>query len=125
MPGSARGGGPQQIANPDQVVGGGPQAEHPVDHGGTPIVDLPELRDRLQPAEDLLHPLPAALTHGVPGVAGGPTVDGAPAVRIDVLSPMRGESQVSATREEVRGVVALVAAENRGGGRDQSRRFFQ
>lgn len=75
----------QEIAHPDQVVGGRPQDEDPVHEGHAPMMELAELADGLQPPEDPLHPFPAALAQSIARVPGRPAIDGAGAVVGPVL----------------------------------------
>src|SRR5512138_1836986 len=88
-------GGSEKIAHPNQVVGGCPQHEDPVDQREAAVVELPELPDGLQPAEDLLDPLPAALAHRVAGMAGGAAIDRAIPVLGDVLGHVRRDAELA------------------------------
>ena len=64
-----------EIAHPHQVVHGRCEGEQPADSLHTAQFDLPDQPDRLQPAEDLFDPFPLLLTHGIAGMAGGPSIN--------------------------------------------------
>src|SRR5262244_2813294 len=65
----------RQVADADQVVDRGREGEHPAHPPHAPMPGLPEQRDRLEPAEDLFHALPALLADEVPGMSGGPLIE--------------------------------------------------
>jgi hypothetical protein len=61
---------PAQVADPNQVVDGGGEGEHPAHSAHAPVPGLPQQRDRLQPPEDLLHELALLLADQVARMAG-------------------------------------------------------
>src|SRR5271166_3544799 len=48
--------GSDQIAYPDQIIGGQREGEHPADPSQTTVASLAQAADSLDPAEDLLDP---------------------------------------------------------------------
>ena len=57
----------RQVAEPDQVVGGGDEEELPLDPVAATVPQLAEAADGLHPPEDFFHALAHALTHDYPG----------------------------------------------------------
>jgi hypothetical protein len=57
------------------------------------VPQLPPSAHCLPPAEDLLHPLAEALADDVAEMSDGSTVDGAAAMRVDVLGDVRGHAR--------------------------------
>src|SRR5215475_16085938 len=83
---------PGQIADTDEVVRGQREGEHPV-HAPYPAMPrLAHQPHRLEPAEDLFHPLAPLLTDRVPRVPGGAAIDGAAPLR-RVLRHVGGDAQ--------------------------------
>jgi len=74
--------GGAQVPQPNEVVRGDREGEHPRHALEAAMTELPQTADRLQPTEDLFHTLALPLTDVVPRVARGPLVDGAPAMRV-------------------------------------------
>src|SRR5215470_5314316 len=62
----------QQVAHPHQVVGSRRPSEHPAHSRQTAEARLAHQGHRLEPSENLFHPLPFPLTHGIASVPGGP-----------------------------------------------------
>jgi hypothetical protein len=91
----------RQVADSHQIVAGAGDGEHPAHPVLISVPGLPEIPDGLHPAENLLHPLPQALTDGIPWM-GGP----APAV----LGHMGHSLQARHGLDESPGIVSLVAA---------------
>src|SRR5438445_10841191 len=99
-----------EISDPNQVVRGEGEREHPVHAAGAPVPRLAHQPDRLEPAEDLLHALAPTLAHRVARMASGPAVDGTGAVG-DVLRHVRGHAQQAAGGDEISRGVPLVGPE--------------
>ena len=68
-----------EIAPAHQIVGGRPEAKHPVDEASATVAEFAEERDGLQPAEGLLDQLPLALTQGIARMPRGATINRAAA----------------------------------------------
>src|SRR5438874_3231554 len=98
---------PGEVADPDQVVDRRREGERPADPAHAPMPGLPEQRDRLQPAEDLLHQLAFLLADRVARMPSGAAVDGTATVR-GVLRDVRGDALGPELGDAVVGVVAFV-----------------
>jgi hypothetical protein len=83
-----------KVAHPDQVISRGRQGEHPAYAFQTSEAGLALQCHGLDPAENLLDPLPLLLADGIAFMSGGTIVDGAPTVRI-VLCHLRRHLQFS------------------------------
>src|SRR5512132_3912270 len=101
---------PAQVADPNQVVDGGREGEHPAHSAHASMPGLPQQRDRLEPPEDLLHEFALLLAHRVARVPRRAPIDGTAPVR-GVLRDTRGDAPGPERRDEVAGVVALVGPE--------------
>ena len=73
--------GLHEIAHPHQVVHGRGEGEQPADPLEATEFDFAQQPHRLQPPEDLFDPFALLLTHGVAGMAGGPSINGTGTVR--------------------------------------------
>src|SRR5437773_481305 len=109
VPGHSYGLG-REVTDAHQVVGGEGQRKHPVHAPGAAVPRLAHEPHRLQPAEDLLDALPAALAHGVARMAGGPAVDRTGAVR-GVRGHVRSHAQQPDRGDKIPRVIPLVGAE--------------
>src|SRR5213594_4645433 len=94
----------------DQVVGREGKRKHPVHTAGAPVPRLAHQADGLEPAEDLLDALAAALAHAVAGMPRGATVDRAGPIG-RVLRHVRGHAQQPDRGDEIPRVIALVGPE--------------
>src|SRR5712691_12564488 len=99
-----------QVPQPNEVVRGNCEGEHPRHALKTAMTELPQSADRLQPAEDLFHAFALLLTDLVPRVARGPLVDGTASSCV-VLGHMRRDVQMAPVIDERGGVIVLVAAD--------------
>src|SRR5579884_1446693 len=95
----------RQIADPDEIVHGAGEDEHPADPVGATMTQLPHQAHRFQPAEDLFHPFARPLADLVAWVPRRPPVDRA-ALRL--LGDVRRDIQVAHRADELFGVVPLV-----------------
>src|SRR6266850_3068157 len=100
----------RQVADPDQVVDGHSEDEHPADSLRPPMARLAEQAGRLEPAEDLLDELPLSLAHDVAGVARGAAIDRTRTIR-GVLGHVRRHLQPAQTSHEIPGVIPFVGAQ--------------
>ena len=69
--------GSDQIAYPDQIVGGQREGEHPADPSQTTVASLAQAADRLDPAEDLLNPFAFLLTDQITRMTSRALIDNA------------------------------------------------
>src|SRR4051812_19827593 len=99
----------QQLRQPDPVVGGRRQREHPVHPGRTAEVCLSLPADRFDPAERLFNPLAQDQTEGVARMPRGAPVNGGGAVLV-VLCHVRGHVEGPHVSDEAAGVEQLVSA---------------
>ena len=74
-------GGLHEIAHPHQVEDRRGKGKEPADPPHPTACDLPQQPHGLQPAEDLFDPFALLLTHGVAGMAGGPSINRTGTVR--------------------------------------------
>src|SRR6266536_5694063 len=100
----------RQISDSDEVIGGERKREHPVDQSCPSMSRLPHHADRLQPTEDLLHPLALPLAHLISGMACGATIDRAP-TRRGVLSHVWSHPVLAHGRHKATRVESLVASQ--------------
>src|SRR5712691_3042013 len=89
-----------QVSDPDQVIGGEREREHPVDQRGASMARLPHQAHRFQPTKDLFHSLALPLADLVSGMARGATIDRAPTPR-GVLSHVWSHPVLAHARDEV------------------------
>src|SRR5712671_3639579 len=99
-----------QISQPNEVVRGDGEGEHPLHTLQAAMTELPQSANGLQPAEDLFHALALPLTDLVARMARGPLVDGAAAVRV-VLGHVRRHVQRAPVVDHASRVIVLVAAD--------------
>src|SRR5713101_4102477 len=99
-----------QVPQPNEVVRGNCEGEHPRYALQTAMTELPQSADRLQPAEDLFHAFALLLTDLVPRVARGPLVDGTASMLV-ILGHMRRNVQAAPVVDQRGGVIVLVAAD--------------
>src|ERR1700732_4798663 len=64
----------QQVAHPDQVVGGQCKAKHPADPRRSAMARLAQPGDRFEPAEDLLDAFTLLLTYQIAGMTSSPLI---------------------------------------------------
>ena len=100
----------EQIPHPHQVVWRRREGENPPHLVNSTMPHLSQQRDRLQPSENLLDPLPLLRADPIARVPRRPLIDRAPARPIRVLRPVRRHSHIAALRYEIFGVVRLVAS---------------
>ena len=65
----------QQVAHPDQVVGGQCKAKHPADPRRSAMARLAQPGDRFEPAEDLLDAFTLLLTYQIAGMTSSPLIN--------------------------------------------------
>src|SRR5882672_7034929 len=99
-----------QISHADEVISSGSKGEDPSHLKDAAVPDLPQQRDRLEPSEALLNPLPLSLADGVSGVLRRTSIDRAPTKPPEILRHVGRDFQIAALGHEIRSVVALVAA---------------
>src|SRR5713226_6615269 len=97
-----------QVPNADQIVGGHPEDEHPLDPLQAAMAQLPEPADGLQPAEDLFHALALRLTDLVTRVSCRPLVDGTSSTLV-ILGYMRSDVQAPPLLHHLGRVIVLIA----------------
>src|SRR5438128_1747628 len=108
--GSGCGGG-EQLADPHQVVGRTDEVRRQLRALEPSEARLPEIRDGLGPAKDLLDALSDDLADRVASVSGGASIDRRAAARSFVLRDVRGDVALAAVPDKAARVVALVASE--------------
>src|SRR6202022_103070 len=65
----------QQVAHPDQVVGGQCKAKHPADPRRSAMARLAQPGDRFEPVEDLLDAFTLLLTYQIAGMTSSPLIN--------------------------------------------------
>src|SRR5207248_10639170 len=98
-----------QLRRPHKIVRGSNEAKDPVDLGQAAQLGLAQPPNGLHPTERLLDPLADPLAHDVAGMTRGPFVD-CRASAAGVLRDMRAHLDRAQFLDEVRSIVALVAA---------------
>src|SRR5712692_11454850 len=99
-----------QIPQPNEVVRGDREGEHPRHPLQTAMTKLSQSANGLQPTEDLFHALPLPLANLVSRVARSPPVDGTASVFV-VLGDMRCDVQCAPVIDQRGGVIVLIAAD--------------
>src|SRR5712671_2823446 len=99
-----------QVPQPNEVVRGDGEGEHPRHALATAMTELPQAADRLQPTEDLFYALPLLLTDLVPRMTRGPLVDRTASMRV-VLGDMRRDVQTAHVLDKTGRVVVLIPAQ--------------
>src|ERR1700687_2714223 len=97
----------QQVAHPDQVVGGQCKAKHPADPRRSAMARLAQPGDRFEPAEDLLDAFTLLLTYQIAGMTSSPLINDSSGF----ASNVRGDLMVAQLRNKFLAVVALVRAQ--------------
>ena len=99
-----------QVSHPHQIVGRACEREDPMHFADSAMPQLPHQRNRLQPAEAFLDPLPLSLAQGIAQMARGASINRTATASFVVLRHVRRHSQIPAFGHKTEGVESFVAS---------------